>query len=132
MLAEHDVDRQLVWRLDRLVANWLTQADYRKLRAMASRRRHGPPAKATEALIVEWITEENCRRLSHLVVGMGFTEVELPICSALRAVQSTVDYVREDRGLTQEEIEAARNELFDSADEYTELAELGMTEEPHE
>ena len=133
LFAELDVDRQVVRQLDRLVATWRSHQDYRRLRQMALDRRHEPQAKATEALLSEWVTEEDCKRLGHLVVGLGFSDPELPICyslcSALRAVQSSLNYAKSDEYLNEEEIEAARNELFESSDEYQELASLGMTEE---
>ena len=136
LFADHDVDRQLVMQLDRLVANWRMQPDYRELRNMASHRRHEPVLKATENLLSEWVTEDDCKRLAHLVLGMGFVEPELPICyalcSALRAIQSAIDYTKSDRGLTEGEIEAAKDEIAAAHDEYAELAALGIIEEPSE
>ena len=136
LFADHEVDRQLVLQLDRLVANWRVQSDYRKLRKMASHRRHEPVLKATENLLSEWVTEDDCKRLAHLVLGMGFVEPELPICyalcSALRTIQSAIDYTKSDRGLTEEEIEAAKDEIAAAHDEYAELAALGIIEEPSE
>ena len=136
LFADHDVDRQLVLQLDRLVANWRVQSDYRKLRNMASHRTHEPVLKATENLLSEWVTEDDCRRLAHLVLGMGFGEPQLPICyalcSALRTIQSAIDYTKSDRGLTEGEIKAAKDEIAAAHDEYAELAALGIIEEPSE
>ena len=136
LFTDHDVDRQLVLQLDRLVANWRVQSDYRELRERASRRRHEPVLKATENLLSEWVTEDDCKRLAHLVLGMGFVEPALPICyalcSALRAIQSAIDYTKSDRGLTEREIEAAKDEIAAAHDEYAEQAALGIIEEPSE
>ena len=136
LFADYDVDRQLVLQLDRLVANWRVQSDYRKLRKMASNRRHEPVLKATENLLSEWVTEDDCKRLAHLVLGMGFVEPELPICyalcSALRTIQSAIGYTKSDKGLTEEEIEAAKDEIAAAPDEYAQLAALGIIEEPSE
>ena len=136
LFVNHNVDRQLVLKLDRLVANWRVQSDYRELRKMASRRRHEPVLKATENLLSEWVTEDDCKRMAHLVLGMGFVEPELPICyalcSALRTIQSAIDYTKSDRGLTEREIEAAKDEIAAAHDEYAELAALGIIEEQSE
>ena len=134
LLANHDPGRQLTLQLDRLVANWLAQSDYRELRNMAYQRRHEPVLKATENLLSEWVSEDDCKRLAHLVLGMGFTEPELPVCyalsNALRAIRSAIDYTKPDRGLTEREIETAKDEIAAAHEEYAELAALGIIEEP--
>ena len=134
--AEHNVDHQMVRQLERLAAAWRSQSDHRTLRKIASARKHEPAGKATQAIIEEWVTYADCERLGYLVLDMGFAEPEVPVCyalcSAIRAIHSAVDYASDKRNLTGEEINAARAELLDSAEEYSELSGLGILEEPPE
>ena len=133
LLAQIDDNRRLVRQLDRLVAAWRTHSDYRRLQEMAEARQHEPVARATEALLSEWVTEDDCKRLGYLIAGMGFPDNELAICyslcSSLRAVQSALDYAKSDGYLTEEEIQAASEELMESSEEYLELASIGMIED---
>ena len=136
VFADNDVDRDYTRRLDRLVATWLTQEDYRELREIASKKTDFPVSGAAEATFSDWINDSACKRLSHLVMGMRFTEPQVPVCYALcnaqRAVHSAVDYSRRPQGLSKEAIAAAKQELEESADEYAALASLGILEEPAE
>ena len=136
VLADNDVDSDYTRRLDRLVAAWLTQDDYRQLREIASKKTDLPVGGAAEATFSDWINDSACKRLSHLVMGMRFTEPQVPVCYALcnaqRAVHSAVDYSRRPQGLSKEAIAAAKQELEESADEYAALASLGILEEPAE
>ena len=136
IFVQYDVERETVQRLERLIFTWRPQSDYRILRNMATARRLEHASQATRDIIAEWVTYDDCDRLGHLVYGMRFTEPELPVCyamsSAIRAIHSAVDYAREHRELTKEEIREARAELLESAGEYAELAGLGITDEPYE
>ena len=84
----------------------------------------------------EWIDDRACKRLSHLVVGMRFTDTQIPVCYALcnaeRAIHSAVAYSRRTRRLSEQELEAAKQELEESAEEYAAFASLGIPEEPPE
>ena len=136
VLADNDVDSDYTRRLDRLVAAWLTQEDYRELREIASKKTDLPVGAAAEATFSDWINDTACKRLSHLVMGMRFTEPQIPVCYALcnaqRAVHSAVDYSRRPQGLSDQAIAAARQELEESADEDAALASLGILEESAE
>ena len=136
VFADNDVDRDFTRRLDRLVAAWLTQDDYRQLREIAFKKTDLPVGGAAEATFSDWINDTACKRLSHLVMGMRFTEPQVPVCYALcnaqRAVHSAVDYSRRPQGLSEQELEAAKQELEEHADEYAALASLGILEEPAE
>ena len=136
VFADNDIDRDFTRRLDRLVAAWLTQDDYRELREIASKKTDLPVGGAAEATFSDWINESACKRLSHLVMGMRFTEPQVPVCYALcnaqRAAQSAVDYSRRPQGFSEQAIAAAKQELEESADEYAALASLGILEEPAE
>ena len=136
VFADNDVDSDFTRRLDRLVATWLTQDDYRELREIASKRTDLPVGGAAEAVFSDWINDSACKRLSHLVIGMRFTEPQIPVCYALcnaeRAVHSAVDYSRRPQGLSEQAIAAAKQELEESADEYAALASLGILEDPPE
>ncbi len=136
VLANSDVDRDFTRRLDRLVDAWLTQEDYRQLREIASKKTDLPAGGAVEVVFSDWINDSACKRLSHLVMGMRFTEPQIPVCYALcnaqRAVQSAVDYSRRPQGLSEQATQAAKEELEESADEYAALASLGILEEPPE
>ena len=136
VFADNDVDSDFTRRLDRLVATWLTQDDYRELREIASERTDLPVGGAAEAVFSDWINDSACKRLSHLVIGMRFTEPQIPVCYALcnaeRAVHSAVDYSRRPQGLSEQAIAAAKQELEESADEYAALASLGILEDPPE
>ena len=115
---------------------WLTQEDYRQLREIASKKTDLPAGGAVEVVFSDWINDSACKRLSHLVMGMRFTEPQIPVCYALcnaqRAVQSAVDYSRRPQGLSEQATQAAKEELEESADEYAALASLGILEEPPE
>ena len=130
VFADNDVDRDFTRRLDRLVAAWLTQEDYRDLREIASKKTELPVGGAAEAVFSDWINDRACKRLSHLVMGMRFTEPQIPVCYALcnaqRAVHSAVNYSRRPQGLSEQAIAAAKQELEESADEYAALASLGI------
>ena len=134
LFADNDVDRDFTRKLDRLVSSWLTQEDYRELREIASKKTDVPVVGAAEAVLSEWINDRACKRLSHLVMGMRFTDTQTPVCYALcnaeRAIHSAVAYSRRTRQLSEQELEAAKQELEECADEYTALASLGITEEP--
>ena len=136
VFADNDVDRDFTRRLDRLVATWLTQDDYRELREIASKKTDLPVGGAAEATFSDWINDNACRRLSHLVMGMRFTEPQVPVCYALcnaqRAVHAAVDYARRPQGLSEPATQAAKQELEEYADEYAALASLGILEEPAE
>ena len=133
LLAQMDDSGQLARELDRLVAAWRTLLDHRRLRKLAEARHQEPTAKATETLLSEWVTEEDCKRLGYLIAGMGFADSELAICyslcSSLRAVQSALEYAKFNGYLTEEEIQDASDELMESSQEYLELASIGMMEE---
>ena len=130
VFADNDVDRDFTRRLDRLVAAWLTQEDYRDLREIASKETELPVGGAAEAVFSDWINDRACKRLSHLVMGMRFTEPQIPVCYALcnaqRAVHSAVNYSRRPQGLSEQAVAAAKQELEESADEYAALASLGI------
>ena len=134
LFADNDVDRDFTRKLDRLVSTWLTQEDYRELREIASKKTDLPVVGAAAAVLSEWINDRACKRLSHLVMGMRFTDTQTPVCYALctaeRAIHSAVAYSRRTRRLSEQELEAAKQELEECADEYTALASLGITEEP--
>ena len=134
LFADNDVDRDFTRKLDRLVSTWLTQEDYRELREIASKKTDLPVVGAAEAVLSEWINDRACKRLSHLVMGMRFTDPQTPVCYALcnaeRAIHSAVAYSRRTRQLSEQELEAAKQELEECADEYTALASLGIPEEP--
>ena len=136
LFADNDVDRDFTRRLDRLVATWLTQEDYRELREMASKKTDLPVVGAAEAVLSEWIDDRACKRLSHLVVGMRFTDTQTPVCYALcnaeRAIHSAVEYSRRPEGYSEQAITAAKQELEESAEEYAAFASLGIPEEPPE
>ena len=136
VFADNEVDRDFTRRLDRLVATWLTQEDYRELREIASKKTSLPVSGAADAVFSDWINDSACKRLSHLVTGMRFTEHQVPVCYALcnaeRAVLSAVDYSRRPQGLSEQAIAAAKHELEESDDEYAALASLGILEEPPE
>ena len=136
VFADNDVDSDFTRRLDRLVATWLTQEDYRELREIASSKTELAAAEAAEAIFSDWIDGSTCKRLSHLVLGMRFAEPKIPICYALcsaeRAVHSAVSYSRRPQGLTEQEIAAAKQELEESAEEYAALASLGILDDPPE
>ena len=136
VFADNHVDRDFTRKLDRLVAAWLTQEDYRELREIASKKTELPSGGAGEAVLSDWINDRACKRLGHLVMGMRFTEPQVPICYALcnaqRAVHSAVDYSRSPRGLGEQATQAAEQELEESANEYAALASLGILEEPPE
>ena len=135
-LADNKVNQDFTRRLDRLVAAWLTQDDYRHLREIAFKKSEMAVAEAAEATFSDWIEGTACKRLSHLVLGMRFTEPKVPICYALcsaqRAVHSAIAYSRKPQGLSEQEIAAAKLELEESAEEYTALALLGILDEPAE
>ena len=136
VFVDNEVDRDFTRKLDRLVATWLTQEDYRELREIASKKTSLPVSGAADAVFSDWIDDSAGKRLSHLVTGMGFTEHQVPVCYALcnaeRAVHSAVDYSRRPQGLSEQAIAAAKQELEESADEYAALASLGVLEEPAE
>ena len=136
LFADNDVDRDFTRKLDRLVATWLTQEDYRELRETASKKTDLPVVGAAEAVLSEWIDDRACKRLSHLVVGMRFTDTQTPVCYALcnaeRAIHSAVEYSRRPEGYSEQELEDAKQELEEHADEYAALASLGILEEPAE
>ena len=92
LFADNDVDRDFTRKLDRLVSTWLTQEDYRELREIASKKTDVPVVGAAEAVLSEWINDRACKRLSHLVMGMRFTDTQTPVCYALcnaeRAIHS--------------------------------------------
>ena len=136
LFADNDVDRDFTRKLDRLVSTWLTQEDYRELREIASKKTDVPVVGAAEAVLSEWINDRACKRLSHLVMGMRFTDTQTPVCYALcnveRAIHSAVDYSRRPQGLSRQAIAAAKRELAESAEEYTALASLGILDEPPE
>ena len=136
LFADNDVDRDFTRRLDRLVATWLTQEDYRELREMASKKTDLPVVGAAEAVLSEWIDDRACKRLSHLVVGMRFTDTQTPVCYALcnaeRAIHSAVEYSRRPEGYSEQAITAAKQELEESAEAYAAFASLGIPEEPPE
>ena len=136
VFADNDVDRDFTRRLDRLVAAWLTQEDYRELREIASKKTDLSVGGAAEAVFSDWINDSACKRLSHLVMGMRFNEPQTPVCYALcnaeRAVLSAVDYSRRPQGLSEQAIAAAKLELEESADEYAAMASLGILDEPPE
>ena len=136
LFADNDVDRDFTRKLDRLVSAWLTQEDYRELRKIVSKKTDLPVVGAAEAILSEWINDRACKRLSHLVMGMRFTDTQTPVCYALcnaeRAVQSAVDYSRRPQGFSEQAITAAKQELEESAEEYAALASLGIPEEPPE
>ena len=118
------------------MATWLTQEDYRELREIASKKTDLPVGGAVEAVFSDWINDSACKRLSHLVRGMRFTEPQVPVCYALynaeRAVLAAVDYSRRPQGLSEQAITAAKQELEESAEEYAAFACLGIPEEPPE
>ena len=132
-LADNNVDGYFTRKLDRLVATWLTQQDYRELREIASKTTDAPCDITAETVFSEWIDEEACRRLGHLIIGMGFTEPHIPLCYAFgnahRAVHAAIAYSQRERGLNELELEAAKRELEDHADEYATLSSLGIIEE---
>ncbi len=136
VFAANEVDSDFTRRLDRLVAAWLTQEDYRELRTMASEKSDLSVGEAADAVFSDWISDRACKRLSHLVMGMRFTEPQIPVCYALcnaqRAVQSAMDYSRRPQGFSEQAIAAAQQELEESADEYASLASLGIPDEPPE
>ena len=136
LFADNDVDRDFTRKLDRLVSTWLTQEDYRELREIASKKTNLPIVGAAEAVLSEWIDDRTCKRLSHLVVGMRFTDTQTPVCYALcnaeRAIHSAVEYSRIPEGYSEQRLEAANQELEEHADEYAALASLGILEEPAE
>ena len=136
VFTKNEVKQDFIRRLDRLVATWLTQEDYRDLREIASKKTEMATGDAAEAIFSDWIEVTACKRLSHLVLGMRFTEPEIPICYALcnaeRAVHSAVTYSKRPQGLSEQAIAAAKHELEESADEYAELASLGISYEPPE
>ena len=136
VFADNDIDRDFTRRLDRLVATWLTQDDYRELREIASKKTDLPAGRTAEAVFSDWINDSACKRLGHLVMGMRFAEPQVPVCYALcnaqRAVHSAVDYSRRPQGLSEQAVAAAKQELQESADEYAVLASLGILEEPPE
>ena len=106
VFADNEVDRDFTRKLDRLVATWLTQEDYRELREIASKKTSLPVSGAADAVFSDWIDDSACKRLSHLVTGMRFTEHQVPVCYALcnaeRAVLSVVDYSRRPQGLSEQ------------------------------
>ena len=132
--ADNEVDQDFTRNLDRLVAAWLTQADYRELREIASKKTELAAGEATEVIFSDWIGSSACKPLSHLVLGMRFAEPKVPICYALcsaeRAVHSALSYSRKSPGLSDKEIAAAKLELEESAEEYAALASLGILDEP--
>ena len=136
VFAENEANQDFTRSLDRLVAAWLTQEDYRELREIASKKTEMPASEAAEAIFSDWIEITACKRLGHLVLGMRFTEPQVPICYALcsaeRAVHSAVSYSRRQQGLTEQEIAAAEQELEEFAEEYAALASLGLLDEPPE
>jgi hypothetical protein len=136
LFADNDVDRDFTRKLDRLVSTWLTQEDYRELREIASKKTDLPVVGAAEAVLSEWIDDRACKRLSHLVMGMRFTDTQTPVCYALcnaeRAIHSAVAYSRRTRRLSEQELEAAKQELEESAEEYAAFASLGIPEGPPE
>ena len=136
VFTENEVNQDFIRRLDRLVATWLTQEDYRGLREIASRKTEMAASEAAEAIFSDWIEITACKRLGHLVLGMRFTDAKIPICYALcsaeRAVLSAVSYSQRPQGLSEQAIAAAKQELEESADEYAELASLGISYEPPE
>ena len=136
IFADNDVNQDFTLRLDRLVATWLTQEDYREIREIASSKTGLAATEAAEAIFSDWIDGGTCKRLSHLVLGMRFNEPKIPICYALcsaeRAIHSAVRYSKKPQGLTQEAIAAAKVELDESSEEYVALASLGILYEPPE
>ena len=118
------------------MAAWLTQEDYRELRAITSKKSDLSVGEAAEAVFSDWINDRACKRLSHLVMGMRFSELQIPVCYALcnaqRTVHSAMDYSRRPQGLSERAIAAAKQELEGSADEYAALASLGIMDEPPE
>ena len=136
LFADNDVDRDFTRKLDRLMSTWLTQEDYRELREIASKKTSLPVVGSAEAVLSEWIDDRACKRLSHLVVGMRFTDTQTPVCYALcnaeRAIHSAVAYSRRTHRLSEQELEAAKQELEESAEEYAAFASLGIPEEPPE
>ena len=127
---EHEEYQAVRGRLERLIAIWLNQHDYRELRKLAEAKTQQPPAKAVDAIIEEWITDKACIRLASLIAAMRFPDPEVPtcfaLCSAHRAIQHEVDHARMPKGLTEEEIEAAVEEMLESSDEDMALAFLGF------
>ena len=106
-LQQSGADQQLIRRLDRLVANWLDEDDYRQLRKMAVPRVAHASDTEVPVLFSDWISAGDAKRLGFLVAGMGFLEPNVPVCyamcSAVRAVEAALDYVRLDHGFSDEE-----------------------------
>ena len=136
VFADNEVNQDFTRKLDRLVAAWLTQEDYRELREIASKKTEPEAGEAAVSIFSDWIDISACKRLSHLVLGMRFTEPQVPICYALcsadRAIHSAISYSKIPQGLTEQEIAAAKLDLEENAEEYAALASLGILDNPPE
>ena len=136
VFADNEVNQDFTRKLDRLVAAWLTQEDYRELREIASRKTELEASEAAVSIFSDWIDISACKRLSHLVLGMRFTEPQVPICYALcsadRAIHSAISYSKIPQGFTEQEIAAAKLDLEENAEEYAALASRGILDEPPE
>ena len=136
LLMEKDDWRETEGKLQEVFGNWMGQYRRRDLRHMAKDWTREPEARATDRLLELWVTEDELKRLAQLVTEREFPETRIPVCFAIANAQiwvrSTLDFVRDDRKLTPEEMAEGLREMEENKDEDDYFASLGMLSKPGE
>ena len=136
LLMERDDWRETEGKLQEVFGNWMGRHRRRDLRHLAKDWTQEPRDKATDRLLELWVTEEELKRLAQLVTEREFPEPKIPVCFAIAnariTVRSVLDFVRDDRKLTPEEMAEGLREMEENKDEDDSFASLGMLSKPEE
>lgn len=134
LLMEKDDWRETEGKLQEVFGNWMGRYQRRELRRMAKDWIREPEDKATTNLLELWVTEDELKRLAQLVTEREFSEPRTPVCFAIANariwVRSTLDFVRDDRKLTPDEMAEGLREMEENKDEDDYFASLGMLSKP--
>ena len=128
--------RETEGKLQELFANWMGRYRRRELRHLAKDWIREPEDRATDRLLELWVTENELKRLVQLVTEREFPDARIPVSFVIvgtrTTVRSVLNFVRNDRKLTQEEIAEGLREMRENKDEDDYFASLGMINEPQE
>ena len=119
LLRERGFPITEIHRFDDLIADWLSQADYHRLLELARAPQSQVAEDEVEDLFDHWIDEKCGARLIRLIDSMGYWPRTYPGCyaiaSAVRSVQSVLEYVRRDHDFHGDEIDAMVSYFQDSS-----------------
>ncbi len=136
LLMERDDWRETEEKLQEVFGNWMGRYRRRDLLHMAKDWVREPMDKATDRLLELWGTEDELKRLAQLVSERKFPEPQTPVCFAIAnariTVRSVLDFVRDDRKLTPEEMAEGLREMEENKDEDDYFASLGMLSKSEE